>query len=84
MSLSDIGVNCWIFPYPADTWRNNNVLITPKRDVVLTLLGRYYYVTCPLADGGYRHATYIKQLWRLQITYHPAHHPHTVTKIPSM
>ena len=61
MSFSDIGFDCWIFPYPADTWRNNNVLITSKRrrDVVLMFVGRYYYVLCPLADGGYRHATYI-------------------------
>ena len=35
---------------PADTWRNNNVIVTSKRrhNVVLTRKWRYYYVMCPL------------------------------------
>ena len=45
------------YAIPADTWRNNKVIITPKRrcDVVFTLQWRCYYVLCPLGWGCIPH-----------------------------
>ena len=42
--------NKMYYHVPADTWRNNNVIMTLKRrrNVVLTLWWRYCYAICPL------------------------------------
>ena len=49
----EISRECFVaHTYPADTQRNNNVIMTSERrhDVVLTLLWRYYWVMCPLGS----------------------------------